>query len=75
MNATYRSPYRLLKIGTSFFLAVGLALSLSACSGDPVLGPDEGEPDDSGGSYSSIKRLAPADSSASEPQTVNPERF
>jgi hypothetical protein len=54
---------------------LALVLLLPACSDDPILGPDEGEPDDSGGSYSNIKRLAPADSAAPEPRTTNPERF
>ncbi len=53
---------------------LALVLLLPACSDDPILGPDEGEKDDSGGSYSSIKRLAPADSSYAD-QTTNPERF
>lgn len=52
-----------------------LVLLLPACSDDPILGPNDGEPDDSGGSYSNIKRLAPADSTAYEPETTNPERF
>ncbi|PSQ96902.1 MAG: hypothetical protein BRD55_04465 [Bacteroidetes bacterium SW_9_63_38] len=59
-------------------LAVGalicaLSLLIAGCSDDPVLGPDEGEPDDSGGSYSVIKRLAPSDSADSSSR--NPERF
>lgn len=75
MDVLHRPLHRLLKIGTGFFLAAGLILTLSACSDDPILGPNEGEPDDSGGSYSSINRLAPTDSTASQPQTANPERF
>lgn len=59
-------------------LAVGalicaLSLLVAGCSDDPILGPDEGEPDDSGGSYSVIKRLAPSDSE--EFSSRNPERF
>jgi len=62
--------------------AVVIALSLFAagCSDDPILGPDDGAPDDSGGSYSTIKRLAPADSSQPPDSSEgvvpsNPERF
>ncbi len=54
---------------------LALVLLLPACSDDPILGPDDGKKDDSGGSYSNIKRLAPADSAAPGPQTTNPERF
>ena len=75
MDTTRQSLRRLRTIMVSLLLAVGLALTLSACSDDPILGPDEGEPDDSGESYSSIKRLAPADSAASEPRATNPQRF
>lgn len=75
MDAARQSLHWFLKIGMGLLLAVSLALTLPACSDDPILGPDEGEPDDSGGSYSSINRLAPTDSAASEPQTTNPERF
>ena len=62
-----------------------LIVLLPACSDDPILGPNEGEDSDDGGSYSSIQRLSPpsptADSTA--PTTaltldrtdVNPERF
>jgi hypothetical protein len=75
MDTTRQSLRRLRTIMVSLLLAVGLVLTLPACSGDPILGPDEGEPDDSGGSYSSINQLAPADSAAPEPRTTNPERF
>lgn len=55
-------------------LALTTVFALAGCSDDPILGPDEGEPDDSGGgSYSVIERLAPAD--APQIQTSNPERF
>jgi len=54
---------------------LALVLLLPACSDDPILGPDEGEKDDSGGSYSSIKRLAPDDPSYPEPRPSNPKRF
>jgi len=62
-----------------------LLLILPACSDDPILGPDEGDSSDDGGSYSSIHRLSPpsptADSTASATAPaltftdVNPERF
>lgn len=54
---------------------------LSACADDPILGPTEDDSTSSGGSYSSIKRLAPADSavhansSQFTPKAQNPERF
>ncbi|WP_103028664.1 hypothetical protein [Salinibacter altiplanensis] len=58
---------------------------LPACSDDPILGPNEGEPSDDGGSYSSIQRLSPpsptADSTTSpsaltfDLADANPERF
>lgn len=58
-------------------------LLLPACSDDPILGPDEGNrPDDGGGSYSIIDRLAPPDTAADStkalpiaPPDTNPERF
>ena len=64
---------------------LALVLLLPACSDDPVLGPDDGETD-GGGSYSVIKRLAPADTAASSDTSAtrvprppspadNPERF
>jgi hypothetical protein len=59
-------------------LVCALSLLVAGCSDDPILGPDEGEQDDSGGSYSVIKRLAPADSAASDSADAparNPERF
>jgi hypothetical protein len=67
----------LLIVGTVVIVLSGFAVG---CSDDPVLGPDDGAPDDSGGSYSTIKRLAPADSTqppgALEPSaSPNPERF
>jgi hypothetical protein len=52
---------------------LALVLLLPACSDDPVLGPDEGEEGGGGGSYSVIKRLAPADSADTSGR--NPERF
>lgn len=62
-----------------------VALLVSACSDDPILGPDDGAPDDSGGSYSVIKKLAPTDTAAvpdsahvepaSPSPSRNPERF
>ncbi len=54
-------------------LALIASLAVAGCSDDPILGPDEGEPDDDGGSYSVIKRLAPSDSVETSP--ANPERF
>jgi len=64
-------------LGTVFATVV---LSVLGCSDDPILGPDDGAPDDSGGSYSTIKRLAPVDSTQSpdsvqSPIPSNPERF
>lgn len=68
-------------LGVLLLLLVGL----SACSDDPILGPNDGSSDNGGGSYSSINRLAPApppaDSSTSangnvrDSVDVNPERF
>lgn len=60
---------------TALFL---VAVLVGGCSDDPILGPNDESEDDSGGSYSTIERLAPTDSSAapsppSQPQ--NPERF
>lgn len=58
-------------------LVCALSLLVAGCSDDPVLGPDEGE-EEGGGSYSVIKRLAPADSAASDSADApapNPERF
>jgi hypothetical protein len=49
-----------------------LLLLVAGCSDDPILGPGDGEKEE-GGSYSVIKRLAPADSSAAPVR--NPERF
>ena len=64
---------------------LALVLLLPACSDDPILGPDDGESEE-GGSYSVIKRLAPADTAAASdtsstrvplppPPTDNPKRF
>ena len=63
---------------------LALVLLLPACSDDPILGPDDGETE-GGGSYSVIKRLAPADTAASDTSGTrvplppspahNPERF
>jgi hypothetical protein len=63
---------------------LALVLLLPACSDDPILGPDDGETE-GGGSYSVIKRLAPADTAASDTSAThvplppspahNPERF
>ncbi|MFO8098336.1 MAG: hypothetical protein R6T83_01800 [Salinibacter sp.] len=73
------SPWRSLAgaIGTLLVIFV-LA---SACSDDPILGPTE-SPDDGGGSYSAIERLAPpTDSGAVQSDTTrakeepNPARF
>lgn len=64
-------------LATTLFLMVVL---MTGCSDDPILGPDDGAPDDSGGSYSVIKRLAPTDSaqvpdSTDTPVSENPKRF
>jgi hypothetical protein len=61
-------------------MIVAVVLLVLGCSDDPILGPDDGAPDDSGGSYSTIKRLAPTDSvpspdSTEAPVSPNPERF
>ena len=53
-------------------LVCALSLLVAGCSDDPILGPDEGE-GEPGGSYSVIKRLAPADSA--DTPARNPERF
>lgn len=58
-----------------------VVLLLSACADDPILGPTDDDSTSTGGSYSSIKRLAPsdtaakADSSVLVPELQNPERF
>lgn len=85
MNATPQVLRRLLTIGGSFLLVVGLTLTLPACSDDPILGPNDGEESDDGGSYSSIHRLSPPSPAADSavPKTTptlnstdaNPERF
>jgi hypothetical protein len=54
-------------------LLLVVSLPLSGCSDDPVLGPDEGEEDGGGGSYSAIERLAPSDAERSP--RPNPRRF
>lgn len=60
-------------------LLAAIILLVSACSDDPILGPDDNLPeDDGGGSYSTIERLAPKDTataSPSPPPSDNPERF
>ena len=76
MPTFWSSPLRhtALAVGA---LACALSLLVAGCSDDPVLGPDEGE-QEGGGSYSVIKRLAPADSAASDSASSparNPERF
>jgi len=77
--------HRLLTVSLSLLVVGGLTLSLSACSNDPILGPDEGEDVGDGGSYSNIQRLSPpspaADSTAPvtasmfDLRDINPERF
>lgn len=67
----YPSTRRLLAVGLGALLL--LLIVLPACSNDPILGPNEGEKDDSGGSYSAIERLAPSDTSRAP--SSNPERF
>lgn len=57
-----------------------IAALVGGCSDDPILGPEDGAPDDSGGSYSVIERLAPTDSaqapdSTETPVPSNPKRF
>lgn len=71
--------WRPLAVGGTLFLSV--LLLVLGCSDDPILGPGEGPSDDGGGSYSTIERLAPSDSSAapntgpSVRRALNPERF
>lgn len=77
------SSLRSILAGALGLLLPGLML-LSACSDDPILGPSDGESED-GGSYSAIKRLAPADTASADSTAVplllptpppnNPERF
>jgi hypothetical protein len=71
-------------LGVAGIFLLSTMLLVTACSDDPILGPDDGKPDDSGGSYSVIKRLAPPDTGASAdtartasppPPGSNPERF
>lgn len=69
-----RSTGRDVLVGMLGVLAV-LLLLLPACSDDPILGPPDDGDDGDGGSYSNIKRLAPAGSTQAEPKTWNPERF
>lgn len=59
----------LIGVGT---LLLSMLLLVVGCSDDPVLGPSDGQKE-GGGSYSTIKRLAPSDSTA--PPAPNPERF
>jgi hypothetical protein len=73
-----RSSLRSILTGVLALLLPCLVL-LSACSDDPILGPDDGESEE-GGSYSVIKRLAPADTAATSlpsrsTPAENPERF
>jgi len=85
MDTVRQSLRRLVTVGVSFLVAAGLILALPACSDDPILGPNDGEESDGGGSYSSIKRLSPpsptADSTAPATASIldltdaNPERF
>lgn len=85
MDTPRQSLRRLLTVGVSLILVVGLTLTLPACSDDPILGPNDGEDSNDGGSYSSINRLSPpssaADSTAQTPSSMpdltdaNPERF
>ena len=72
MPSFWSSPLRHTALAAGALLCV-LSLLVAGCSDDPILGPDEGEPDDSGGSYSVIKRLAPSDSA--DASDHNPERF
>jgi hypothetical protein len=64
------SSWRPLAVAGTLLLSVFLLVL--GCSDDPVLGPNDGEKEE-GGSYSTIKRLAPSDSAA--PSAPNPERF
>ena len=85
MDVTRQSLRRLLTVAVSSLLAAGLALTLPACSEDPILGPSEESDDGGGGSYSSIHRLSPPSSptdstaptaaSTLAPSDPNPERF
>lgn len=83
MDAISQFLRRLLLIGGSLLLAVGLTLTLPACSDDPILGPSDGTPEE-GGSYSALDRLSPPatgvdssqSSSSREDRTrINPARF
>lgn len=62
------SWHRSAVVGT---LILSVLLLVAGCSDDPILGPNDGK-EQEGGSYSTIKRLAPSDSTAPAP---NPERF
>jgi hypothetical protein len=64
--ASWRPPA---VVGT---LVLTVLLLVAGCSDDPILGPNDGK-EQEGGSYSTIKRLAPSDSTA--PSAPNPERF
>ena len=67
----YPFTRRLLAVGLGALLL--LLIVLPAGSNDPILGPNEGEKDDSGRSYRAIERLAPSDTSRAP--SSNPERF
>ncbi|MEF8866621.1 MAG: hypothetical protein V5A20_12760 [Salinibacter sp.] len=64
--ASWRPPA---VVGT---LILSVLLLVAGCSDDPILGPNDGK-EQEGGSYSTIKRLAPSDSATSP--APNPERF
>ena len=78
MHSSFRPRFRAVAaLGTLFAVVL---LFVLGCSDDPILGPDDGAPDDSGGSYSTIERLAPSDSAQTPvpreaPTPPNPERF
>ncbi|MFB6247992.1 MAG: hypothetical protein ABEL97_05415 [Salinibacter sp.] len=64
--SSWRAPAA---IGT---IILSVLLLVAGCADDPILGPNDGK-EQEGGSYSTIKRLAPSDSTA--PSPPNPERF
>jgi hypothetical protein len=57
---------------------LALALTLAACSDDPILGPKDDDDPGGGGSYGNLNRLSPNDTSAADTARSirpNPRRF
>jgi type IV pilus biogenesis protein CpaD/CtpE len=65
------SSFRRTVFAAASVLVLALAMALTGCADDPILGPDV-PTDDGGGSYGVIKQFAPGDT-ISAPE--NPEQF